>query len=178
MPDQRIEPLNDAEQQWVTRELANARQLVDLLSPSDAGAALVPEVLDRAYKAAREAAGQSAEAANSVINAVGMALGQYLVDQLGFKWVAVFDKDGSEIAVVALPGEANVLVFPPNLVGKRWVEGTTDFLCYVYKGIEEDLRKFKTGQAAHAGNDRPSGGTEAARGSSWFGKWFGRGSGR
>jgi hypothetical protein len=178
MPDQRIESLNDAEQQWIARELVNARQLVDLLSPSDAGAALVPEVLDRAYKAAREAAGQSAEAANSVINAVGMAFGQYLVDQLWFKWVVVFDKDGSEIAVVALPGEANVLVFPPNLVGKRWVEGTTDFLGYVYKGIEEDLRKFEAGGAGRPSNEQATGRKGTAGKTSWFGKWFGRGRGR
>lgn len=178
MPEQRIEPLNDAEQRWVTAELGNARTLVDTLSPEDAGAKLTPEVLDRAFKAARASAGENADAANAIINAVGMAFGQYLVDQLGFKWVAVFDKDGSEIAVVALPGKADMLVFPPTLVAKRWGTGTTDFLGYVYKGIQEDQHKLEADWAAGLGNNQPLQRTGAAGKLSWFQRLFKRGPGR
>jgi hypothetical protein len=178
MAEQRIEPLNDAEQRWVSAEVGNARTLVDQLSPGDAGARLTPAVLDRAYKAARASAGQDADAANAIINSVGMAFGQYLVEQLGFKWVAVFDKDGSEIAVVALPGQADMLVFPPNLVAKRWASGTTDFLGFVYKGIEEELRKFEADRAAGPGNNQPLQRTGAAGKPSWFRRLFGRGPGR
>jgi hypothetical protein len=178
MAEQRIEPRNDAEQRWVAAELGNARQLVDTLSPGDSGAALTPEVLDRVFKAARASAGENTDAANAVINAVGMAFGQYLVDQLGFKWVAVFDKDGSEIAVVALPGRADVLVFPPNLVAKRWATGTTDFLGYVYKGIEEDLGKFEADWATRPGSNQTLQRTGAAGKLSWFQRFFRRGPGR
>lgn len=178
MNERRIEPLNDAEQRWVATELDDARRLVDALSPADAGAALTPEVLDRAFKAARASAGQDADAANAIINAVGMAFGQYLVEQLGLKWVAVFDDDGSEIAVVGLPGQADMLIFPPNLVAKRWVDGTTDFLGYVYKGIEEDFRKFEADWAARPGNNLPLQRSGAADKPSWFKRLFGRGPGR
>ena len=68
--------------------------------------------------------------ANAVINAIGIAFGQYLVDTLGFQWCTVSDSHGQELAVVALPDTAKVLVFPPNLVAKRWESGTTDFLSY------------------------------------------------
>jgi hypothetical protein len=186
MADQRIEPLNDAEQQWVAAELRNARQLVDRLVPADAGAAMTPQVLDRAYKAARQSAGhggqgrQDADAANAIINAVGIAFGQHLVDQLGFTWVAVFDEHGSEIAVVGLPGQANMLVFPPNLVAKRWAAGTVDFLAHVCTGIEDDLMKLKAAWAAAPspppGSLRSS--DEAAGKWSWLRKWLRRDPGR
>lgn len=162
----------------MTTELGNARTLVDTLSPDAVGAALTPEVLDRAFKAARASAGENADAANAIIIAVGMAFRQYLVDQLGFKWVAVFDKDGSEIAVVALPGKADMLVFPPNLVAKRWATGTTDFLGYVYKGIEEDLHKFEADWAAGPGNNQTLQRTGAAGKLSWFQRLFRCGPGR
>jgi hypothetical protein len=178
MAEQRIEPLNDAEQRWITAELGNARALVDSVSPDDAGSALSPIVLDRAFKAARLSAGVDANAANAIINAIGMAFGQYLVDQLGFSWVAVFDKDGSEIAVVALPGQADMLVFPPNLVAKRWASGTTDFLDYVYEGIRKDVKNFEADWAADPRNDRPLPRTGPAVKRSWLRRLFGRGLGR
>ncbi|MCG8407459.1 MAG: DUF3806 domain-containing protein [Phycisphaerales bacterium] len=144
MSNQRkIEPLNPAERDWVTEELGNAQRLVKQFSPVDEGARMTPGVLDRVFKQAYESNPNDSDHGNAVINAVGIAFGQYLVDELGYEWVMVTDEHGCEIAVVALPGTANVLVFPPNLVAKRWVSGTTDFLWYVYQGIEEDLVMFR-----------------------------------
>ncbi len=143
MSDQKIEPLNEAEQDWVVEELGNAALLVRHFSPDDVGVPFRPEVLDRAYKAAYESDPDDLDHSNAVINAVGMAFGQYLVDTLGFEWAKVTDKHGCELAVVALPGTADVIVFPTNLVAKRWEAGTVDFLWYVFLGIEEDLLNFR-----------------------------------
>lgn len=142
--DQRIEPLNEAEQAWVRDEIARARELVRYYCPDTPDAPLTPEILDRVFADAYDAAPDGdGDYANAMINAVGIAFGQYLVDTLGFEWCAVFDSEGQEIAVVALPDTAKVRVFPPNLVAKRWQNGTTDFLGYVYKGIEGELDRFR-----------------------------------
>ena len=142
--DQHIEPLNDAELAWVTEELANAQKLVAKHCPGVTCEALTPQILDRAYARAYESAPDSdAEYANAVINAIGIAFGQHLVDTLGFEWCAVFDAHGQELAVVAFPDTAKMLVFPPNLVAKRWTDGTTDFLTYVDKGIQDNHSLFR-----------------------------------
>lgn len=173
MSEQRIEPLNEAEQAWVRDELANARQLVSLHCPDAANAPLTPAILDLAYKAAYEAAPEAdADYANATINAVGIAFGQCLVDTLGFEWCAVLDEHGQELAAVARLGACNIQVFPPNLVAKRWETGTTDFLCYVYQGIEEELARFR--EEASAGHDQASSSTNDARGGlvSWVRRLF------
>jgi hypothetical protein len=178
MASQKIQPLNPSEQQWVAAELANARKLVELLNGADAQAELTPAVLDRTYKAAREAAGDDASSANQIINAIGMSFGQYLVDQLGFRWVVVSDKQGTELGVVALPGEADMIVLPPNLVGKRWAAGTVDFLEEVYRGVVENLERIKADLAARPGNNQALRRTGAAVKRSWFQRLFGRAAGR
>jgi hypothetical protein len=53
---------------------------------------------------------------NTLINAVGLAFGQHLVDRLGVRWVVVTDECGTE---AAHEPRGDLLMFPPNLVGKR-----------------------------------------------------------
>ncbi len=178
MARQKIKPLNEAERQWVVVEVANARRLVEIMSPADAESEMSPEVLDRVYKTAREAAGNDASGANAIINAVGMAFGQYLVDKLGFGWVTVFDRHGAELAVIALPGHADIVVFPPNLVGKRWESGTVNFLNDVYLGIVENLEQVKADLAARPGTEPSPQRTGAPTHRSWIQMLFRRGPGR
>lgn len=142
--DQRIERLNEAEQAWVRDEIANARALVRHACPDTPDAPLTPQILDRAFAAAYHATPRGdGAAANAIINTVGIAFGEYLVDTLGFEWCIVIDSDGKELAVVALPDTAKVTVFPPNLVAKRWENGTTDFLDDVYKVIQQQVESFR-----------------------------------
>lgn len=169
---QRIEPLNDAERAWVRDELINARRLVQLHCAEDYNASLTPDILDRAYSAAYCAAPTAdADYANAIINAIGIAFGQYLVDTLGFQWCAVFDSQGQELAIVALPETAKVLVFPPNLVAKRWESGATGFLGTVYIGIKDQLEAFRKGWD---GQDKSVQLMSSARGGflGWFRRLF------
>jgi hypothetical protein len=59
------------------------------------------------------------------LNAFGIALGQHLVEHLGLEWMIAEDDQGSEIAVWGRAGD--VLVFPPNLVAKRYVDRIPEF---------------------------------------------------
>lgn len=141
MKNQQIKALNDAEKAWVADELSNARLLVETVCPDDAEAPLTPEVLDRAYAVAREMA--DPDEANAVVAAVGIAFGQHVVDALGFEWAAVSDEYGTDLAVVGLPGQANVLVFPADLVAKRWESGETGFLVEVYGAVAASLEQAR-----------------------------------
>jgi hypothetical protein len=66
---------------------------------------------------------QDREDPNPFINAIGSAFGQALVDALGLEWAVVSDEHGTEIAVHGQPGD--ILVFPPNLVAKRFARRAT-----------------------------------------------------
>ncbi|MCH9021835.1 MAG: DUF3806 domain-containing protein [Planctomycetes bacterium] len=144
MENQKIEQLNEAEEAWVRDELINAQSLIALHCPNENNDIKPLEILDKTFKAAFESSLKSDENyANATINAIGIAFGQYLIDTLDFTWCAVSDEYGEDIAIVALPETAKMLVFPTNLVSKRWCAGTTNFLWYVYKGIEGDLKEFK-----------------------------------
>jgi hypothetical protein len=58
--------------------------------------------------------------ANAIVNATGAAFGQLLVNTAGFRWVVVSDEHGTEMAIIALEGTADVVVYPMNLVAKRY----------------------------------------------------------
>ncbi len=68
-------------------------------------------------------------------------LGEQFVRCMGFTWVVVSDEQGTEIAVLREPGE--VLVFPPNLVAKRYVDGTPSFFRKVFNDTERALAAFQ-----------------------------------
>ena len=57
---------------------------------------------------------------NPIINRTGAGLGELLIKALGLRWVVVTDEYGTEMAVHGDAG--NIVLFPMNAVGKRWVD--------------------------------------------------------
>lgn len=116
-----IEPLNEAEQEWVAANVAEARRMVD--------GNLSAAKLDAVW-----AALLSEEPAdpNPAINMVGLAFGQLLADRLGLSWVALTDQDGTEIAV---RGRSDFTVFPTNFIAKRYAGRETNFIASAYDEI-------------------------------------------
>lgn len=137
-----IEPLNDSELTWIKEQLAGASRFVAEFSPADASQPLSLAALDRAFSAwlNRPSQRPDASAINSVINQVGTAFGQALVDGIGFTWVIATDEHGTEVAVHAFPGRGDVLVYPANFVAKRWERRETSFLEDAYQRIAKDAR--------------------------------------
>lgn len=113
-----VEPLNDAERDWVATNVAEATRILE--------GELSPERLDGLW-----ADLLSADLAdpNPAVNLVGLAFGQLLVDRLGLSWVALTDGHGTEIAV---RGRANFTVFPTNFVAKRYEARETNFIASAY----------------------------------------------
>ncbi|WP_144996206.1 DUF3806 domain-containing protein [Polystyrenella longa] len=71
------------------------------------------------------------------INAFGIAFGQCLIEELGFDWVVASDEHGTEMAVHRKQNDA--VVFPLNLVAKRYVNGETEFFVPVFDDIKGQL---------------------------------------
>lgn len=109
------------------------------------GDVLAPEVLDRIWAKWLDDRDPN-EDPNPYINAFGLAFGWYLVDTLGLEWKVVKDGSGTEIAVWGREG--NVLVFPPNLVGKRFGAGTSSFFVDVARQTEAAVAEVRSRAAA------------------------------
>ena len=139
---QKIDPINDSEAAWIRQQLEAAANFVATHSPADAKDPLSLAALDRAFAAWMASAASQpgdADALNPVINCVGIAFGRALVEGAGFRWVIATDKHGTELAVHALPGRGDVLVYPANFVAKRWERRETNFLEDSFRRIEADL---------------------------------------
>jgi Domain of unknown function (DUF3806) len=113
-PVERVEPLNDAERQWVADNVAEAKRMV--------GGDLTVDALDDLWAASLR---DDPADPNPAINMVGLAFGHLLAERLGLSWVALTDEHGTEIAV---RGRADFTVFPTNFVAKRYAGRETGFI--------------------------------------------------
>ena len=135
----KTEPLTAREEAWVAEQARRARLFVAEHLPEAASAPLSPEVLDRAYAAWMAKRPFDVTQVNGVINAVGVAFGAFLAEACGFSWVIATDQYATGLALLALPGTADVLVFPANLVAKRWERRETGFLVPLFDNISRDV---------------------------------------
>jgi hypothetical protein len=123
---ERVEPLNEAEREWVAVNVEEAGRLL-VAAGLRAEPDLSPEALDELWAALLA---EEPEDPNPAINVVGLAFGQLLADRLGLDWVALTDEHGTEIAV---RGHADFTVFPTNFVAKRYADRETDFIAPAYE---------------------------------------------
>ena len=113
----------NAELDWIAQNLAVTREMI---SEFNGGVSEIqPSLLDSAFAAWLSQHDPDTEDPNPVINAFGIAFGQYLVEQLQLTWTVASDKHGTEMAVHGEPG--NILVYPLNLVAKRYTARETGF---------------------------------------------------
>ena len=133
----------EAELQWLEANHEIARALADAVGLAGVDV-LEPANLDRVFAAWLEQwqalPEEDRDDPNPYINGVGIAFGQALVDRLGMRWVVASDEEGTELAVYRDPGD--VLVYPPNLVAKRFVERETGFLEPLFDELEARLREL------------------------------------
>jgi hypothetical protein len=137
---QRIAPLNANEVAWIKTQLENASKFVEGFSPEDSEQPLTLSALDRAFAAWTTSESVGTDLINAVINYVGIAFGQALVDGIRLQWVIATDEQGSDLAVYGFPGSGDVLVYPANFVAKRWERHETNFLEKAYRQIGYDVR--------------------------------------
>ncbi len=132
---QKIESPNAAEIRWLDQNLDRLREL----AKKPAGHQFSLAELDAVYGDWIRSRGD--EDPNPMINAFGAAFGQYLVDHLSMAWTVVTDEQGTEMAVCGQPGD--VLVFPPNLVAKRFVAKEVSFFEKLYDVMSRDINELR-----------------------------------
>ena len=115
-----IKKLTGKEREWVESQLRAAVEFVDTFSPEDAKRQLSLRVFDRAFAAWVATGEVDGKKVNKIVNCVGIAIGQFLVDGIGLEWVTVSDEHNSTLAVHGLPGRGDVLVYPVKMVTERW----------------------------------------------------------
>ncbi|HEX6699183.1 MAG TPA: DUF3806 domain-containing protein [Gaiellaceae bacterium] len=103
-----------------------------------AAAAVTAEALDELWDLVLA---EGSDDPNVVINLVGLALGQLLVDRFGLAWVALTDEYGTEIAV---RGPSNFTVFPTNFVAKRYESGERGFIAPFVDAVARRLQGLDT----------------------------------
>jgi hypothetical protein len=125
------------EKEWIQRQIEGASMLVQEYSPQNAGKPLTLEALDKAFAAWLASNPVDVKMINMVINCVGIAFGSFLISGAGLQWGVAIDKHGTEMVAHGQPGD--ILVYPANLVAKRWEKRETNFLKDVYDTMVADI---------------------------------------
>lgn len=136
-----ISELNDSERAWLKAQLQLAYTLVETYGTHSSQGTIGPESLDVAWNAWISSSAQESEMANALVNATGSAFGQFLVNTAGLRWVVATDEHGTEMAIIAFEGTADVIVYPMNLVAKRYETKEQGFILPLLEGIRDQVSK-------------------------------------
>ena len=137
--DAKIEQLTAGEQEWIVQQIAIAHEFVQRTLNRDTEELPSAEDLDQAFNAWLHATSHDPSDANSVINCVGIAFGQHLVDSTPLEWVIASDEYGTELALYGLPGQGDILVYPQNFVAKRYEANVGIFIIESVNQIRSDV---------------------------------------
>jgi Domain of unknown function (DUF3806) len=137
----KIESINEKEHAWIKAQLENASNFVEGFSPGESGQPLTLAVLDQAFAAWVASEPTGTNLISAIINYLGIAFGQALVDGIGFQWIIATDDHGSDLAVHGLPGRGDILVYPVNFVAKRWERREINFLEDAYRKITHNVQE-------------------------------------
>jgi hypothetical protein len=130
VPD--VEPLTDGERGWVRANLdALEAAGVDVHDPRSLGSFYDQEFL--AWSALPDDARPDP---NPIVNMIGIGLGECLNARIGSSWmIAAYPT--AELVIHRAAN--NVVIHPPNMVGKRWSDGTVGFLPDLVDAVVERL---------------------------------------
>jgi hypothetical protein len=136
--DAKIEQLTAGEQEWIVQQIAMAHEFVQRTLNKETDELPSPENLDQAFNAWLHSTSHDQSDANSVINCVGVAFGQHLVDSTSLEWVIATDEYGTELALYGLPGHGDILLYPQNFVAKRYEANVGVFIAESLNQIRLD----------------------------------------
>ncbi len=119
--------LNDEERAWVQAQLALVDRFVGDFGPARDGDGL--EGVDQAWASWLENGADKADGdADTVLNAVAVALGQSVVDALdGFMWVTIFQDGETDLGVTGRPA-VDTIFLPAEIVALEYAARNPHFL--------------------------------------------------
>jgi hypothetical protein len=130
--------LTEEEQAWVQAQLALVDRFVGDYGSGEHGLAGV----DRAW--ASWLGGDQDDDADTVINAVAVALGQAVVDALdGFCWVTVFEDGETDLGVTGRPA-VDAIFFPAEVVALEYQARTMSFLVRTLEHYVASINELRT----------------------------------
>jgi hypothetical protein len=135
-----FEDLQDNEREWLSSCIGSAEELVAAYSPADIERPLDAAVLDRVWATYLATGDTDMNRVNEFLTVISLTFGQLLVEAVGFAWVVASDEYGTEIALLALPGKGDALVYPINMITKRWESQETDFMVPLFGIIAQQIR--------------------------------------
>jgi hypothetical protein len=119
-----IEPLTDDEVEWVRSTIAELAE--QEVPPGDIDA--LGDHYDELLAGWLRLQESDRPDPNAVINQIGLAFGQYVADHAGLEWGVATDTQGVEIALHRPHTPGRVVLYPTNMVAKRWVAHETRML--------------------------------------------------
>jgi hypothetical protein len=139
----RFEPLNDGERAWVADNVARACALAkkhggdpDTVETASLAA------LDRMWSLFTANLRETGADPHGLINMIGLAFGHHLATACDLSWVLATDERGTEIALHGQPGD--ILIYPTNLVAKRWSRGEGAFIENVFLQIHAEIARLRS----------------------------------
>jgi hypothetical protein len=135
----KIEQLTAGEHEWIAQQIATAREFVQRTLNKDTEALPSPEDLDQAFNSWLHSLSHHEADANSIVNCIGVAFGQRLVNSTPLDWVIASDEYGTELALYGLPGQGDILVYPQNFVAKRYEANVGIFIVESLNQIRSDV---------------------------------------
>ena len=143
----KIEQLTPEEHEWISEQIAAAKLFVAQTTGKEQNELPSPEDLDQAFGSWLKT--HDPAEANSVVNCVGVAFGQHLVNTTSLEWVIATDEYGTELAAYGLPGNGDILVYPQNFVTKRYEARESGFIVESVNKIQKqvaDVEKSGSGK--------------------------------
>lgn len=142
MSSAKLQAPNEQERAWIADNLARATAMAKKYGGDEETLARPTlQGLDGVWVTWQAALRKSGDDPNPLINMIGIAFGQHLVDALGLEWVIATDEYGTQLAVHGEPN--NVLVYPCNLVAKRWESREPAFLAKVGAQMVRDVNAVR-----------------------------------
>ena len=137
-----FDALTPAELAWLDRKRLDLQVYILDLLPGVSSTSPTAETLDQLWLAFRATKVADNEAATKFVQALGVGLGDVLVEGYDFDWTILTDEYGTDIAVRTLPGTANTRVAPVEFVRKRYEDQLeSDFIVHAVQEISNFVDK-------------------------------------
>jgi hypothetical protein len=135
-----VTPPSDSELAWLEESVARACAMAVEYAGAAPGAMPTAAQLDVVWAKASELLRDNGDDPNVFINIIGLTFGQLLSTALQLNWAVVTDEHGTDLALHhAMP---EIVLFPTNLVAKRWVSRETGFIAPLYEQLVGDIRRI------------------------------------
>ena len=131
--------LNQEDQKWVETSLQIAKEMVDFYLKVKPENYLDPLLLDQLFIACLEDLEQKKITPNVIVAALGCALGQCLINELGFRWIIYKDELGADVALKH--DQSNWFAYPISSVLKRIDTGETNFISAIVESYKKGIEK-------------------------------------